>query len=147
MGGPIEVTAAAGKVIQEMMVYGDSPYCRQVVLKFTDGTEMVVELEVRTIATVKHYQPHPGEMEMCGEPSQEFVAPSYRRDAIRQRKSHQLTQFAPVEAWPALASHLANKTRPGTIFPEIQRFPLLWIVSRPRIGAGDHESTDYFGIV
>ena len=28
---------------------------------------MVVELEVRTIATVKHYQPHPGEMEMLHE--------------------------------------------------------------------------------
>ena len=50
------------------MVYGDSPYCRQVVLKFTDGTEMVVETRGKDHPPrSKHYQSHPGEMEMLHE--------------------------------------------------------------------------------
>jgi hypothetical protein len=60
--GYIEVTAAAGKVIQQMMVYDDPPYGGQVALKFTDGTEMVVDLEVKTNARVKLYRSSPGDM-------------------------------------------------------------------------------------
>jgi hypothetical protein len=44
--GYIEVTAAAGKEIRQMMVYEDPPSGRDVLLRFTDGTEMVIELRV-----------------------------------------------------------------------------------------------------
>jgi hypothetical protein len=68
MEGFVEVPAAVGKVIKEMWVYADDPdYGRDVLLKFTDGSEMTVTLEVKRIASVAHYWPHPGGIEVIHE--------------------------------------------------------------------------------
>ncbi len=67
MEGFIEVPGVAGKVIQEMWVYADDPnFGRDVLLKFTDGLEMTVTLEVKRIASVAHYWPRPGGIEVIG---------------------------------------------------------------------------------
>jgi hypothetical protein len=68
MDGFIEVPAAVGKVIREMWVYADDPdFGRDVLLKFTDGSEVTVTLEVKRIASATHYWPHPGGIEVIGE--------------------------------------------------------------------------------
>jgi hypothetical protein len=65
MEGFVEVPAAAGKVIKEMWVYRDDPdYGRDVLLKFTDGSEMTVTLELKRTASVTHYWPRPGGIEV-----------------------------------------------------------------------------------
>ncbi len=62
-----DVPAASGKTIKEMRVYDSPPYGREVQLVLTDGTEIVVELNVVTTAVATHYKPHPGEHEVLSE--------------------------------------------------------------------------------
>jgi hypothetical protein len=63
----IEVAAAAGKVIRQMIVCENSPSGRDVLLRFTDGTEMVIELRMEASVNVKLYRSSPGDMELLQE--------------------------------------------------------------------------------
>jgi hypothetical protein len=67
MQGFINVTAAAGRVIEAMIVSDDPPSGRDVILKFTDGTELVVNIQVETVATAKHYRPNGGDLDVLKE--------------------------------------------------------------------------------
>ena len=51
-----EVTAAAGKQLAHVWVYKDDQD-REVVLSFTDGTELVIKLEVRSVTSAVLYKP------------------------------------------------------------------------------------------
>jgi hypothetical protein len=64
---PEHGAALAGKVIQEMTIFDDESCGRQVVMRFTDGTEILIGLELKTIATVKLYRSSPGDMELLQE--------------------------------------------------------------------------------
>ncbi len=51
-----EVTAAAGKQLAHVWVHKDNQD-REVVLAFTDGTELLVRLEVRSVTSAVLYRP------------------------------------------------------------------------------------------
>ena len=51
-----EVTAAAGKQLAHVWVYKDDQD-REVVLAFTDGTELLIRLEVRSVTSAVLYKP------------------------------------------------------------------------------------------
>ena len=63
----LEIPAAAGKTIVSMRLYSSPPYGRELLLTFSDGTELVIEINVETKAVVKHYRPTPGEPELLNE--------------------------------------------------------------------------------
>jgi hypothetical protein len=50
-----------------MTIFDDESCGRQVVMRFTDGTEILIGLELKTIATVKLYRSSPGDMELLQE--------------------------------------------------------------------------------
>ena len=67
LGESFDVPGAVGKTIAAMRVYESPPYGREVLVAFTDGTELVVELNIETSVLAKHYKPHAGELEVLGE--------------------------------------------------------------------------------
>lgn len=56
----LEIPAAAGRTIVSMRLYSSPPYGRELLLAFSDGTELVVEINFEAKAVVKHYRPTPG---------------------------------------------------------------------------------------
>ena len=60
----LELPEAAGKVIKVMRVYDDPPYGREVHLIFTDGTELSVDIGVKTCVDAKHYNSSGGGMDV-----------------------------------------------------------------------------------
>ncbi len=53
-----EITAAVGKQVAYMRVYREGQD-RQLLIGFTDGTELTVDFEVTSVTAAVHYQPTP----------------------------------------------------------------------------------------
>ena len=54
-----EIAAAVGKQVAFMRVYREGQD-RQLLVGFTDGTELTVDFEVKSVTSAVHYQPTPG---------------------------------------------------------------------------------------
>ena len=68
-----EIPVAVGKQIAYMRVYRDEQD-RQVLVGFTDGTELAIEIEVRSVTSAVHYKITPGvseTLERVDEPQSE----------------------------------------------------------------------------
>jgi len=63
-GRRIDVLSARGKVIESFEIYDNSPSGREVLVRFSDGTELSVEVEVGIVARAKRYRPAPGDFDI-----------------------------------------------------------------------------------
>jgi len=52
----LELTEAAGRTVETLLVSDDPPYGREVHLTFTDGTRISIDIEIETVVKTKHYR-------------------------------------------------------------------------------------------
>ncbi len=63
----LDMPEAANMTIQTLRVYDDPPYCREVHIVFTDGTQISIDLEVKTAVKARHYRGDKGDLEILHE--------------------------------------------------------------------------------
>jgi hypothetical protein len=64
----LELPEAANLTVQTLRVYDDPPYGREVHLVFTDGTQISIDLEIKTVVKARHYRgDRGGELEILHE--------------------------------------------------------------------------------
>jgi hypothetical protein len=63
----LDMPEAANMTIQTLRVYDDPPYGREVHIAFTDGTQISIDLEVKTAVKTRHYRGDRGDLEILHE--------------------------------------------------------------------------------
>ena len=61
-----EIPEAANMTIASLCVYNDPP-CSEVQIKFTDGTEMSIDLDCTTVVSARHYRSNKIDLETLHE--------------------------------------------------------------------------------
>jgi hypothetical protein len=63
----LDFPEAINLTIVSLRVYSDPPYGQEVHLSFTDGTQISIDLEIRSIVKAKHYRGDKGTLEIFHE--------------------------------------------------------------------------------
>jgi hypothetical protein len=62
----LEIPEAANMTITSLRVYNDPP-CSEVQIKFTDGTEISIDLDFKAVIKGRHYRSDRGDLEVFHE--------------------------------------------------------------------------------
>ena len=63
----LDLPEAASKVIQTLRVYDDPPHGREILIEFTDGTSLSIDLQSSISIHAKHYREVNGALETLQE--------------------------------------------------------------------------------
>lgn len=62
----LEIPEAANMIIASLRVFNDPP-CSEVQIRFTDGTEISIDLDFKTVIRGRHYRSDRGDLEIFKE--------------------------------------------------------------------------------
>ena len=63
----LDLPEASAKVIQTLRIYDDPPHGREILIEFTDGTSLSINLQSNITIHAKHYREVKGDLETLHE--------------------------------------------------------------------------------